>query len=40
MPYIRLSIAKKIEPDVEQKLVKGLGEALSKIPGRTLLDHG
>jgi len=34
MPYIRLSVAKKIEPDVEKKLVKGLGEALSRIPGK------
>ena len=34
MPYIRLSITKKLEPDIEQRLVDGLGEALSKIPGK------
>ncbi|NLM51825.1 MAG: hypothetical protein GX197_03245 [Firmicutes bacterium] len=34
MPYIRLSVAKKIHPDDEQKLVDGLGVALSKIPGK------
>ncbi len=34
MPYIRLSITKKLEPEIEQKLINGLGEALSKIPGK------
>jgi phenylpyruvate tautomerase PptA (4-oxalocrotonate tautomerase family) len=34
MPYIRLSVTKKLEQDIEQKLVDGLGEALSKIPGK------
>ncbi|NMA25160.1 MAG: hypothetical protein GX936_05785 [Clostridiales bacterium] len=34
MPYIKLSISKKISPDEEQKLVDGLGAALSKIPGK------
>ena len=34
MPYIKLSISRKIEPDEEQKLVDGLGAALSKIPGK------
>ncbi|NLN07806.1 MAG: hypothetical protein GX167_09330 [Firmicutes bacterium] len=34
MPYISLSIAKKINPDDEQKLIDGLGAALSIIPGK------
>lgn len=34
MPYMKLSIAKKISPDVEQRLVEGLGRALSIIPGK------
>jgi phenylpyruvate tautomerase PptA (4-oxalocrotonate tautomerase family) len=34
MPYIRISVTKKIKPDTEQKLVDGLGVALSKIPGK------
>jgi len=34
MPYIRLSIAKKIHPADEQKLIDGLGAALSIIPGK------
>jgi phenylpyruvate tautomerase PptA (4-oxalocrotonate tautomerase family) len=34
MPYIRLSITRKLEEDIEQKLVDGIGEALSKIPGK------
>jgi phenylpyruvate tautomerase PptA (4-oxalocrotonate tautomerase family) len=34
MPYLRLSISKKISPEDEQRLVDGLGAALSKIPGK------
>jgi phenylpyruvate tautomerase PptA (4-oxalocrotonate tautomerase family) len=34
MPYIKLSISKKISPEDERKLVDGLGAALSKIPGK------
>lgn len=34
MPYLRVSVAKKISPDAEQILVDGLGAALSKIPGK------
>ena len=32
MPHIRLSIGKKLEPDVEQCLVDRLGKALNNIP--------
>ena len=34
MPFIRLSIAKIITDEMEQKLIDGLGEALSMIPGK------
>ena len=34
MPYIVISISKKIDVGVEQDLVDGLGIALSKIPGK------
>jgi len=34
MPYIRLSIAKKIDAQTEQRLINGLSEALSVIPGK------
>lgn len=34
MPYIKLSVAKKVEADVEQKLVDALGIALSIMPGK------
>lgn len=34
MPYIKLSIAKKVEFDVEQKLVDALGAALSVLPDK------
>ncbi len=34
MPYIRLSMTKKLDAETEQKLVDGLGIALSKIPGK------
>ena len=34
MPYIRLSITKKIDPETEKRLVDGISEALSKIPGK------
>lgn len=33
MPYIKLSVAKKLSPEVEQRLTDGLGKALSTIPG-------
>ena len=34
MPYIRLSAAQKLSKDEKEKLVSGLGEAMSKIPGK------
>ena len=34
MPYIKLSVSKKITPELEKKLVDGLGTALSIIPGK------
>ncbi len=34
MPFIRISIAKKITEEMEQKLIDGLGKALSVIPGK------
>lgn len=34
MPYIKLSVAKKLSPEVEQRLTDGLGKALSTIPGK------
>ena len=34
MPYITLSVSKKIEHEIEQALIDGLGIALSKIPGK------
>lgn len=36
MPYITLSTSKKIESQVEQRLVDGLGISLSKIPGKDI----
>ena len=34
MPYIRLSVSQKLTQDKQEDLVKGLGEALGKIPGK------
>ncbi|HHU30582.1 MAG: hypothetical protein QM368_06830 [Bacillota bacterium] len=34
MPYIRVSLAQKLPPEKQAELVKGLGEALSIIPGK------
>ena len=34
MPYIRLSVTKTVDAETEQKLVDGLGAALSRIPGK------
>lgn len=34
MPYIKLSVTKKVEPETEQILVDRLGIALSTIPGK------
>ena len=34
MPYIRLSVAQKLAPEKQEELVKGLGDALSIIPGK------
>lgn len=34
MPYIRISIAKKLTLEKQQELVDGLGEALGRIPGK------
>ncbi|MBR6950513.1 MAG: hypothetical protein IKH56_02135 [Oscillospiraceae bacterium] len=34
MPFIKLSIAKTITEETEQKLIDGLGRALSVIPGK------
>lgn len=34
MPYIRLSISKKLTPGEQEELVNGLGTALSLIPGK------
>ena len=34
MPYIRLSITQKISEETEQRLIDGLGIALSNIPGK------
>ena len=34
MPYIRLSVTQKLTPGKEKELVDGLGEAMSKIPGK------
>lgn len=34
MPYIRLSVTQKLTQEKQQELVDGLGEAMSKIPGK------
>jgi hypothetical protein len=34
MPYIRISVARKLTPEKQQELVDGLGEALGLIPGK------
>ena len=34
MPYIRLSVTQKLTPEKQKELVDGLGEAMSKIPGK------
>jgi phenylpyruvate tautomerase PptA (4-oxalocrotonate tautomerase family) len=34
MPYIKISLAQKLTPEKQEELVKGLGEALSVIPGK------
>jgi len=34
MPYIRLSVTQKLTQDKQQELIDGLGEAMSKIPGK------
>lgn len=34
MPFIKLSVAKKISNEMEQAVVDGLGKALSVIPGK------
>ena len=34
MPYIRLSIAQKLTQEKQEELVKGIGDALSIIPGK------
>ena len=34
MPYIRLIATKKLSPETQEKLVAGLGEAMSVIPGK------
>ena len=34
MPYIRISVTQKLTPEKQQSLADGLGEAISKIPGK------
>ena len=34
MPFIRISIAKKISDETEQVIIDGLGKALSVVPGK------
>ena len=34
MPYIRLSVTQKLTQEKQEALVKGLGEAMKKIPGK------
>ena len=34
MPYIRLSVTQKLPQEKQKALVDGLGEAMSKIPGK------
>ena len=34
MPYIRLSVTQKLTQEKQEELAKGLGEALSLIPGK------
>ena len=34
MPYIRLSVTQSLSQEKQQELVDGLGEAMSKIPGK------
>jgi len=34
MPYIRISITQKLTEEKQKEVVNGLGEALSKIPGK------